>query len=135
MPTVHSADMRLDHMSNVDISVLITTRDMADRLAATLQGLIGLRTARLDWNLLVVNNRSRNAAAQVIGQVRKCWPVRVLALDRTGKCRAQNLALKHGRWRAACFYRRRCVNRCRLVGCALERGVALADGRPVGRQD
>ncbi|WP_353222221.1 glycosyltransferase family 2 protein [Salinisphaera sp. C84B14] len=74
--------------------MVLTTRDRADRLAATLEDFARLRSEGFDWELLIVDNGSRDATAAVIAEASKCLPIRMLTLDRPGKCRAQNLALE-----------------------------------------
>ncbi|ERJ17647.1 glycoprotein 3-alpha-L-fucosyltransferase [Salinisphaera shabanensis E1L3A] len=84
-------------VKEVAISVVITTRNRAEKLAVTLSALADQRDIAFDWELIVVDNASTDATAQVLESAAAELPLVVLRYDKPGKCRAQNYALEHVR--------------------------------------
>jgi glycosyltransferase involved in cell wall biosynthesis len=87
----------------VDVSVVITTRDRASLLAATLGSLESQDWDALRWELIVVDNGSSDATRERLEAFSETLPVRYHYLERPGKTRAQNLALDHVRGELVVF--------------------------------
>jgi glycosyltransferase involved in cell wall biosynthesis len=86
-----------------ELSVLIATRDRAASLARTLDSLVAQVLPGTDWELLVVDNGSRDDTQTVLGRFSPALPLVVLAEPRSGKNRALNHALGHARGRLLVF--------------------------------
>jgi GT2 family glycosyltransferase len=86
-----------------DLSVLVATRDRAESLARTLDSLAAQEAQGLDWELVVVDNGSRDETPIVLERFGKALPLVVLAEPRPGKNRALNQALDHARGRLLVF--------------------------------
>ncbi|MES1950046.1 glycosyltransferase [Salinisphaera sp. S4-8] len=84
-------------VKEVAISVVITTRNRAEKLAVTLSALADQRDIAFDWELIVVDNASTDATTQVLESAVAELPLVVLRYDKPGKCKAQNHALDHVR--------------------------------------
>ena len=83
--------------AEVDLSVVITTRDRSQKLAATLETLSRQATEDFSWELIVVDNGSSDSTPQLLEHVKAHLPVRAFRFQPAGKCRAQNFALEHVR--------------------------------------
>lgn len=81
-------------MSAPEISVVITTRDRATRLDKTLASLARMISPTVAWELLVVDNDSRDDTRTVIEKHRDAMPIRYFHELEPGMNRARNRALK-----------------------------------------
>jgi len=80
------------------VTVAICTRDRAALLEQGLTALTGLALpAGVDWELLVVNNGSRDHTDAVIAAFASKLPIRRLFEPHAGLSRARNLAVRHAR--------------------------------------
>ncbi len=86
-----------------ELSVLIATRDRAASLARTLDSLVAQVLPGIDWELLVVDNGSRDDTQAVLARFAQALPLVVLAEPRSGKNRALNYGLGHARGRLLAF--------------------------------
>ncbi|MEZ4331494.1 MAG: glycosyltransferase family 2 protein [Myxococcota bacterium] len=84
-------------------SVLIATRDRSESLARTLASLAEQKLPRDAWELIIVDNGSRDATAQVLADWKGALPLRVLTEPRPGKSRALNAALPAARGALVAF--------------------------------
>lgn len=89
--------MTPDMRTAVDVSVVITTRNRADLLAASLATLAESGTASLAWELLIVDNGSTDHTQKILAQAASTLPLRILSAPIPGKTRAQNLAVSQAR--------------------------------------
>lgn len=78
----------------MDISVLMSTRNRAQRLRDTLEHFQRLSIANHDWEIVVVDNGSSDETQRVLAGAGRHLPLRVLSEPRAGKNRALNLALR-----------------------------------------
>jgi len=83
--------------ADLDVSVLIATRDRAPLLEATLGHLARQATNGLRWEVIVVDNGSTDATAAVLARAADALPLRALAEPQPGKNRALNRALPAAR--------------------------------------
>src|SRR5690606_32524306 len=83
--------------SQPEVSVLVATRDRAEPPAPTLDSLAAQRLERDAWELVVVDNGSRDATAEVLAAHTDSLPLRILGEPRPGKSRALNAAIPHAR--------------------------------------
>lgn len=81
----------------IDLSVVITTRNRADLLAATLKSLARQHIAGCAWEVLVIDNGSTDATANALDTMRGRLPLVAYRFEPAGKCRAQNFALERVR--------------------------------------
>ena len=79
--------------SACQVSVLIATRDRAASLERTLASLARQVAPGLAWELVVVDNGSRDDTRLVLGRFASALPLVVLSEPRAGKNRALNRAL------------------------------------------
>lgn len=81
----------------MDLSIVIATRNRAERLSGTLESLRRIQS-KLTWEIIFVDNASSDATMQVLEAFQKSCPVplRVLTEPHPGAGRARNLG-----WRAA----------------------------------
>lgn len=86
-----------------DLSVLVATRDRAASLASTLESLVAAETTDLDWELLVVDNGSRDETPAVLSAYAERLPLVALVEPQAGKNRALNRALERARGRLFVF--------------------------------
>lgn len=84
-------------------SVLVATRDRAGSLARTLASLAEQQLDRDAWELVVVDNGSRDATPSVLAAHADRLPLRVVAEPRPGKSRALNAALPLARGELVAF--------------------------------
>lgn len=83
---------------SLDLSVVICTRERAPELARTLEALAGARVPPgLRWELVLVDNGSGEAVADVAAGVRERLPVRVVREPRPGLSNARNRAVREAR--------------------------------------
>jgi GT2 family glycosyltransferase len=80
-----------------DVTVLMTTRDRADLLRSTLSALGRQRVSGLNWELIVVDNGSRDQTSAVLARAGAELPLTVLLEPRPGKAVALNTAFPHVR--------------------------------------
>jgi glycosyltransferase involved in cell wall biosynthesis len=81
------------HERSLELSVLIASRDRADRLRQTLDGLAKQDRPPLAWEVIVVDNDSCDDTARVLDEASQHLPLVRLHEDRPGKNRALNRAL------------------------------------------
>lgn len=81
----------------MDVSVIITTRDRAGQLAATLDSLERQNVNGFDWEVRVVDNGSTDATPDLLQEATGRLPLVSYRFEPAGKCRAQNIALEHVR--------------------------------------
>lgn len=86
-----------------ELSVLVATRDRAASLDRTLASLAAADTEGLDWEILVVDNGSRDATQAVLARFSTALPLVAIAEPRAGKNRALNRALERARGRLLVF--------------------------------
>lgn len=72
------------------VSILICTRDRAASLARALSGLSAMRPVACPWEVLVVDNGSRDETAQVVAGFAGRLPLRRIAEPRPGLSHARN---------------------------------------------
>lgn len=84
-------------MSACEASVLIATRDRAGSLARTLACLARQQARDFAWELVVVDNGSRDETNALLDRSRSTLPLVVLSEPQAGKNRALNLALGSAR--------------------------------------
>ncbi|MES1941142.1 glycosyltransferase [Salinisphaera sp. T5B8] len=77
----------------MDVSILFATRNRAAQLERTLDCYRALDTQGLDWELLIVDNGSTDATAEVIERARQDLPITYLHADGVGQNRARNVAM------------------------------------------
>ncbi len=83
--------------SACQVSVLIATRDRAESLERTLESLALQRAPGIVWELVVVDNGSRDDTQRVLDRFASALPLVVLSEPRAGKNRALNRALDDAR--------------------------------------
>lgn len=83
---------------SIAYTVALCTHNHADRLARTLADLSGLRPPEAAWELLVVDNASRDATPQLLASYAwpKDWQVRIVREEILGVAYARNRAIKEG---------------------------------------
>lgn len=79
----------------VDITVIFATANRAELLAQTLGHLESLDTSGLTWQLIVIDNGSKDATPDVLAAARHRLPLIALSQPEPGKNRALNLGLPH----------------------------------------
>jgi hypothetical protein len=77
----------------MDVSILFATRNRAAQLEQTLAHYQALDMKGLDWELLIVDNGSTDATADVIERMCTALPIRRLHVDGVGQNRARNAAM------------------------------------------
>jgi glycosyltransferase involved in cell wall biosynthesis len=88
----------------LDLSILFATRNRADLLRATLEGIAAQKLpAGLRWEVLVADNGSTDATPRVLEELAARLPLVVVREDRPGKNRALNQALARARGRFLLF--------------------------------
>ena len=75
------------------LTVVFATRNRAASLQAVLQAFIGLDAVPGRWKLVVVDNGSADATAEILDKFRNCLPLEVVRERRSGKSRALNRAV------------------------------------------
>jgi glycosyltransferase involved in cell wall biosynthesis len=80
-------------------SVALCTHNHVDRLERTLTDLAGVREPRGNWELLVIDNGSRDATPRLLANHRwpAGWRVRVVCEERLGLSNARNRAVAEAR--------------------------------------
>ena len=78
-----------------DITVILATANRARLLAETLGHFESLDTSGLRWQLIVVDNGSKDDTADVLAAARQRLPLLALSQPEPGKNRALNLGLPH----------------------------------------
>ncbi len=86
-----------------ELSVLVATRDRAPSLERMLASLAAADTAGLDWEVLVVDNGSRDETQAVLARFASSLPLVAIEEPRAGKNRALNRALAQARGRLLVF--------------------------------
>ncbi len=80
-------------------SVALCTHNHADRLVRTLADLPGIRQPRAAWELLIIDNASRDATPEILAN--HAWPVewtvRVVREEKLGLSNARNRAIREAR--------------------------------------
>lgn len=87
----------LSTASNLDVSVVITTRNRADELTATLDSLARQAAHGFVWEIVVIDNGSTDATSEVLKAAAPWLPLVSYRHEPAGKCRAQNVALERVR--------------------------------------
>lgn len=84
---------------NLSFTVALCTHNHADRLERTLADLAAIDVPKAAWELLVIDNASRDATPQLLA--RHIWPagwqVRVVHEDKLGLSNARNRAIREAR--------------------------------------
>lgn len=83
--------------ARLDASILIATRDRAASLERTLESLVRQATVSLAYEILVVDNGSRDETKRVLDRFAARLPLCALDEPRPGKNRALNRALERAR--------------------------------------
>jgi len=80
-------------------TVALCTHNHADRLVRTLADLATLKMPEAQWELLVVDNGSRDDTPQLLGRQRwpDGWRVRVVREEKLGLSHARNRAIDEAR--------------------------------------
>lgn len=81
--------------ARVDITVIFATANRAELLAQTLRHFESLDTRGLAWQLIVIDNGSKDRTPQVLAAARARLPLIALSQPEPGKNRALNLGLPH----------------------------------------
>lgn len=76
-----------------EITVIVTTRDRSARLHKMLASLQAQTIERERWELIVVDNGSRDDTSEVLAAASAALPMHILSIAEPGKCRAQNQAI------------------------------------------
>lgn len=79
--------------SGIDVAVLLSTRNRAASLEATLSSLMSVDVAGLRWEVVVVDNGSDDRTPEVLASAAGALPLRILQERRPGKTHALNLAM------------------------------------------
>lgn len=77
----------------LDISVVIATRDRATSLAHTLESMAAMDTAGVSWEVVVVDNGSRDRTVEVLRSFMHRLPLSWLTVTEPGQNRARNTVL------------------------------------------
>src|SRR5689334_694436 len=80
--------------SPLDVTIVLTTRNRASLLGATLRSIAGLDVAGLAWEVLVVDNGSSDETPRVLAAAAARLPLRIMIEPALGKSRALNAALR-----------------------------------------
>jgi len=80
--------------SGLDVTILLTTRNRASLLEATLRSMASLDVAGLAWDVLVVDNGSSDDTPRVLAAAAARLPLRVMTEPALGKSLALNAALR-----------------------------------------
>lgn len=82
--------------STYTYTIALCTHNHADRLARTLADLSALTLPRAPWELVIIDNASRDETPQVLGrhQWPAMWEVRVIREERLGLSNARNRAIQ-----------------------------------------
>lgn len=86
-----------------ELSVLVATRDRAASLERMLSSLAAAETTGFDWEILIVDNGSRDATPAVLARFARQLPLVAIREPRAGKNRALNRALERARGRLFVF--------------------------------
>lgn len=89
--------------ADLDVSVIIATRNRASLLAETLGHVARQEVGGLTWEAIVVDNGSNDRTAHVLEAARASLPLVALNEPRAGKNRAMNRALEAARGRLLIF--------------------------------
>ncbi|MBI1893831.1 MAG: glycosyltransferase family 2 protein [Candidatus Rokubacteria bacterium] len=90
----------------MDLSVVVCTYNRAELLAETLDALLRqVVPAELHWEILVMDNNSRDRTREVVGRFERVGavPVRYMFEGRQGLCHARNSGVKHSRGAIVAF--------------------------------
>ena len=88
---------------SVDLTIVVCTRNRAAWLKGTLRALNEIRSSR-SWELLLVDNASTDATADVIARADDCGGrLRYLRAERIGSGAARDYAWRHARGRVVAF--------------------------------
>lgn len=87
----------------LDVSVVIASCDRAPTLATTLDAFTRLTTRDVGWELVVVDNASRDATPAILDRFRARLPLVPLSEPRRGKSQALNRALDAARGQLVVF--------------------------------
>lgn len=88
---------------SLDVSVVFATRDRAEQLVHTLASYMALDTSGLDWELIVIDNNSRDDTSKVIDAAAETLPLTHLFVEAGGQNRARNMAMDRLRGRLVVF--------------------------------
>jgi glycosyltransferase involved in cell wall biosynthesis len=89
--------------ADLDVSVVIATRNRANLLVETLGHIARQEVGGLSWEAIVVDNGSTDRTAAVLEAARATLPLVALSEPRPGKNRAMNRALEAARGRLVIF--------------------------------
>jgi glycosyltransferase involved in cell wall biosynthesis len=88
----------------IDITVLICTRNRADRLARALSSAAEMRIPQdLRWELIVVDNGSTDHTAEVVARFAARLPIRLVQESLAGLSNARNRGVSEARGRYICW--------------------------------
>jgi glycosyltransferase involved in cell wall biosynthesis len=82
-------------MSNVQLTVLIATRNGEHVLPRVLDGYRKAIAPPVPWKIIVVDNGSTDSTSQVLSSYEPHLPLQALSTPNAGKSRALNLGLQH----------------------------------------
>ena len=77
------------------ISIILATFNRNDLLTQTLQGLVDMDTAGLDWELILADNAGNDEAARIAESFTASLPIKYLVEKAPGKNNALNSALEY----------------------------------------
>jgi glycosyltransferase involved in cell wall biosynthesis len=77
------------------VSIIIPTYNRNDLLVQTLQGLVNMDTAGIDWEVILVDNAGNDETAQVSARFSESLPLKFIVERAPGKNNALKTALNH----------------------------------------
>ena len=91
-------DAKVSGPAGPGVSVIVCTRNRANRLAATLSSLAGMCVdPEIDWELVVIDNGSTDETAWIVASFQDRLPLRCVAEEQTGLSHARNRGVKEAR--------------------------------------
>jgi glucosyl-dolichyl phosphate glucuronosyltransferase len=79
----------------VKFSIILATYNRNNLLVQTLQGLVNMDTAGIDWELILVDNAGNEETARISSSFSATLPIKFLVEKAPGKNNALNSALDH----------------------------------------
>ena len=81
----------------IEVTLVITTRNRADRLEPTLASLVYQAMGDTPWELVLIDNGSTDGTSAVIEAAARTLPIRCFNVSTPGKTHAQNVAVEQAR--------------------------------------